>query len=99
MYAICLLTWLCLVWNWLCVTLLVFIVGNSTMEMLWATCYVIFGTSGAWSWYRNLYFSLRDSTSFSYMRHLFWFFAHFVFCCVMVLGAASTGSGYFASLA
>lgn len=83
-------------WNWFCVLALWNALPDNTSfgEVLWASIWVMMGGYGAWAfWYRNLYFSLRDSTTFTHLRHLFWFFGHFLFCATMELGMSGTASG------
>jgi len=88
MYGLCLLTFLTLTWNWLC--LMAFWTADyqkGSGPFLWGSIFVLCGIPGAWKmWYRNLYYTLKQKRVRLWFCFFFWFFCHTCFSLAAAIG-------------
>lgn len=99
LYATCLATWVCLVWNWV-VWMTIWITDASDdagSSALWSAIYTVCGVPGAWTfWYRSVYYGIRDKSSAKWIRFFLFFVVHLAFCAVIAVGVPSiAASGLF----
>lgn len=98
MYGLCLWTWLCLMFNWFAIIVVVLVPSDvpstdapKSNEAFFSSAYLVLGVIGSWKlWYRAIYNAAKRSSSSRWMFFFVNFFMHTVFSIIMAVGIPGT---------